>query len=161
MPVSVMVIDNDQHILALLDEILTLAGYEAHLYTYGLPDRVELLRVRPALIVCDYLLDGDEVGQELWEVLAREPALAQTRLLLCSTFAEYLAQPTGWCKAAGVLIVAKPFDVDEFLCAVHHALVSPQLKAPGARLTRRPVPSATTRFTSQAPQGRLNTRIGA
>ena|SRR5690349_7822748 len=66
MAASIMVIDNDQTVLALLDEILTMTGHETHLYTYGLPDQEEILRVRPDLIICDYLMDGDQVGQELW-----------------------------------------------------------------------------------------------
>jgi DNA-binding response OmpR family regulator len=65
MVASIMVIDDDQTILALLDEIMTEADYEVHLYTYGLPDSAELRRVHPDLIICDYLVDGDDVGADL------------------------------------------------------------------------------------------------
>jgi sigma-B regulation protein RsbU (phosphoserine phosphatase) len=154
MAASIMVIDNDQTVLALLDEILTMTGHETHLYTYGLPDQEEILRVRPDLIICDYLMDGDQVGQELWGLLSREPVLAHTRLLLCTTFAGHLAERTGWWSAAGVPIVAKPFDVDHFLCAVHHALASSSGIAPQTRVDLLSAATPQALFA-------LNTHIGA
>lgn len=156
-----MIIDSDQHVLALLDEILSMAGYETHLYTYGLPDQAELLRVRPTLIICDYLLDGEQVGQELWEMLSREPALAHTRLLLCTTSAGQLAECAGWWKAAGIPIVGKPFDVEDFLCAVHRALVSPGGAAPDARIDRLSAPTTRALLPLRLRGGRQQTRIGA
>ena len=158
---SIMVIDNDPHIRVLLNEILTPAGYEVHLYTYELPDRDELLRVHPALIICDYLLDDDQPGRELWAIISREPALANTCLLLCSTSVECLAERTGWWNAAGIPIIAKPFDVDDFLCAVQRALISPGAMAPEARTSLMSAATAQVLHALPPPGVRLNTRIGA
>ena len=62
----IMVIDHELPLLALLDDILTQAGYDVALYTYGPPDDKEMVRAHPAAILLDYR-PGDEavVGQVL------------------------------------------------------------------------------------------------
>jgi CheY-like chemotaxis protein len=125
MAASIMVIDNDQNILALLDEILTPAGYEVHLYSYGLPDLAELRRIRPALVICDYLADGDDVGADLLTELRHDPDFATLPVIVCSTAHAYLRARGGWWRQPGVSIVSKPFDIDDLFCAVQHALAPP------------------------------------
>ncbi|HET7078699.1 MAG TPA: hypothetical protein VFM49_14780 [Chloroflexia bacterium] len=158
---SIMVIDNDAHIRVLLGEILTLAGHEVHLYDYVLPGRAELLRVRPALIICDYLLDDDAPSRELWRLIGCEPVLADTRLLLCTTSVERLAERTGWWTGRGIPVIAKPFDVHEFLCAVHLALASPGAPVPEPRIGIGPVDAARALRAIRSPRAGVHTPIGA
>jgi two-component system alkaline phosphatase synthesis response regulator PhoP len=125
MVASIMVVDDDQTILALLDEILTPVGYEVHLYTYGVPDLAELRHVQPDLVICDYLADRDNVGGDLLATLRHDPDFATTPLIVCSTAHMYLRASTGWRDQPGVSIVPKPFDIDELLGAVQQALAPP------------------------------------
>ncbi len=156
---SIMVIDNDTHILVLLGEILTMAGYEVHSYDYALPDRAELLRVRPALIICDYLLDEDAPGRGLWRMIRCEPGLAGTPLLLCTTSVERLAARPGWWT--GIPIIAKPFDVHELLGAVHQALASRAGPVPELQIGIRPAARARALRATRSPGAGVYTPIGA
>lgn len=124
MVASIMVIDDDPTILALLDEIMTEADYEVHLYTYGLPDSAELRRVHPDLIICDYLVDGDDVGADLLATLRQDPDWATTPLIVCSTAHAHLRTSNGWWDRPGVSIVSKPFDIDDLLGAIQQALAA-------------------------------------
>jgi CheY-like chemotaxis protein len=125
MAASIMVIDDDPTIRALLDEILTQAHYESHLYTYALPDSEEIRHVHPDLVICDYLEDGDNVGGDLLATLRHDPAFATTPLIVCSTAHAHLRESTGWWDQPGVSIVSKPFDIDDLLGTVQQALAPP------------------------------------
>jgi phosphoserine phosphatase RsbU/P len=161
MVTSIMVIDNYAHIRVLLGEILTMAGHEVHLYDYALPGRAELLRVRPVLIICDYLLDDDAPGRELWRMIGCEPVLADTRLLLCTTSVARLAARAGWWTRTDIPIIAKPFDVHELLVAVHQALAAPGAPAPDPRISIRPADAARALRAIRSPGAGVHTPIGA
>ena len=146
MVTSIMVIDDDQTILALLDEIMTEANYEAHLYTYGLPDAAELRRVHPDLIICDYLGDGDNLGADLLATLRQDPNFASTPLIVCSTAHARLRGCAGWWDHPGVSIVSKPFDIDDLLCAIQQALASPAAMPVATGVLGDPVPAGSLRI---------------
>jgi two-component system, OmpR family, alkaline phosphatase synthesis response regulator PhoP len=151
MVASIMVVDDDQTILALLDEILTPLGYEVHLYTYGAPDLAELRRVHPDLIICDYLVDADDVGADLLAMLRQDPDLATTPLIVCSTVHAHLRTSAGWWDQSGVSIVSKPFDIDDLLCAIQQALAAPGATPVPAGVLGSPLP-ASSLATTRSPR---------
>jgi DNA-binding NtrC family response regulator len=146
MVASIMVIDDDRNILALLDEIMTDADYEAHLYPYGMPDSAELRRVHPDLVVCDYLGQGDNLGDDLLATLRQDPDFVTTPLIVCSTAHAHLRASAGWWNQPGVSIVSKPFDIDDLLGAIQRALAAPAA-----------MPAASERLGGALPAGSLAT----
>jgi DNA-binding response OmpR family regulator len=116
-----MVIDHELPLLALLDDILTQAGYDVALYTYGPPDDKEMVRAHPAAILLDYR-PGDEavVGQ----ILQNRWTAADTPIpvILWSAAPDQLAAHPAWYRQPAVQMTHKPFSILELLDTIQDSL---------------------------------------
>jgi CheY-like chemotaxis protein len=117
MPVTVLIVEDEADLGALLSDVLQTAGFSVVLATSGRAEE----RVRdsaPSVIVTDYMMpgmNGDEVMQNIRLALAdgTPPVVLVTGM----DNAEELASRVG---AAAFL--RKPFDMDEFVGAVQRAV---------------------------------------
>jgi CheY-like chemotaxis protein len=113
MPISVLIVEDEADLGALLSDVLQTAGFSVVLATSGRAEE----RVRdsvPAVIVTDYMMpgmNGAEVIQNIRSALA--DATPPVVLVTGMDNAEELAARVG---AAAFL--RKPFDMDEFVDAV-------------------------------------------
>jgi CheY-like chemotaxis protein len=100
---SVLIVDDDELIRETLRDLVEMAGCSALVAANG----KEALRVmaehRPCLVILDLLMPV-MTGNELLEVMRREPALAEVPVVI-STSAPDRAPP-------GVPIIRKPIDID-------------------------------------------------
>ncbi|MDQ2810197.1 MAG: response regulator [Chloroflexota bacterium] len=122
MPACIMVINDTQEILELFREILTDEGYIVDLYSYGIRDIAEVLRVNPDLIILDYLIGAEQVGWQLLQKLKMTRETAKIPILVCTAAIKQVQEIDGWLIAKGITVVPKPFDIDDLLVAVKKAL---------------------------------------
>jgi two-component system KDP operon response regulator KdpE len=110
---TVLVVDDDEHVLRLVDRVLTRAGYEVQ----SARDGAEALRLaearRPDLIVLDLkmpVMDGPTFRQEQ----LRRPALARVPVLVLSGRPndDHIAE------LLGVPRISKPFEMHDLLSTV-------------------------------------------
>lgn len=120
----IMVIDDTQEILELFREILTDEGYEVLLYSYGVQDMNEIERINPDLIVLDHIIGGEGIGWQFLQKLKMRRSTANIPVVVCSAAVKAVQEMEGFLKAKGVVVVLKPFDIDELLQAVQQALKS-------------------------------------
>ena len=107
---SVMIVDDEVDIRETLREAIEMAGCKALLAANG-ADALELLaQHRPCVIIIDLAMPV-MTGQELLEILRREPAFAALRVVV-STSAPRRAPP-------GVAVLPKPIDLSAFWDAIH------------------------------------------
>ena len=108
---TILVVDDDPAIAALIAEVLTDEGYTARL-AYDAASALAVIAAQvPALILTDLLLPGMS-GLELLRMV-RARGHADLPIILVTTAADRAADLT---DAAAFL--AKPFDIDELLACV-------------------------------------------
>lgn len=117
-----MVINDTQEILELFRDILTDEGYKVDIYSYGIRDIAEVLRVQPDLIILDYLIGAEQVGWQLLQKLKMTRATAKIPVIVCTAAVKQVQEIEGWLIAKGIAVVPKPFDIDDLLGAVKKAL---------------------------------------
>lgn len=135
MAARIMVINDTQEILDLFRDILEEEGYEVILYSFAITDMAEIERIKPDLIIADYLFGAERTGWQLIQKLKMRRVTAGIPLIICTAATMQVREIEGYLQAQGIALVPKPFDIDDLLAAVRRGL-----EAPGhaAKLTKTP-----------------------
>lgn len=122
MAARIMVINDTQEILELFDEILREEGYEVLLYSQAIEDMTEIERLKPDLIIIDYIIGGEKVGWQMVQKLRMRRATAKIPLIICTAAVKEVREIEGYLRMKGIGLVPKPFDIDDLLRAVELTL---------------------------------------
>lgn len=114
---SILVIDDDRNILAIIEMYLRKAGYDVTCGERG-DEALQLFRrVQPALVVLDVMLPG----MDGWEVLGKLRAESGVPVIMLTAKGDTLDRIQGLDLGADDYIV-KPFDAKELLARVKAVL---------------------------------------
>jgi DNA-binding response OmpR family regulator len=122
MPTRIMVVNDTQEILQLFREILTDEGYEAILYSFAIQDLEEIERVKPDLIILDYMFDQEQIGWQLLQKLKMYRPTASIPVIICTAAAQRVREMEGYLQSKAIGLVLKPFDIEDLLKAIDQAL---------------------------------------
>ena len=122
MTALIAAINDDQHILDLIDAILTEAGYRVLPIKEGDKAYKIVQREQPDLILLDIRLGNPEGGWLVLEQLKLDPATTAIPVIICSGDIQFLKDKRELLISKGCGIVEKPFGVTELLEAVTAAL---------------------------------------
>ncbi len=114
---SILVIDDDRNILAIIEMYLRKAGYEVTCCERG-DEAIQLFRrVQPALVVLDVMLPG----MDGWEVLGKLRQESDVPVIMLTAKGDTLDRIQGLDLGADDYIV-KPFDAKELLARIKAVL---------------------------------------
>ena len=118
-----LVVNDTQEILELFDDILDGLGFESVLMSYA-PRELERIReVEPDIIILDFLMgDRELLGWQLLQKLKMDRALSTVPIVVCTAAVKAVQEQQGYLTEQGVLIVLKPFTVDQLEEAVQSAM---------------------------------------
>ena len=115
----ILVINDTQEILELFTDILTEEGYRVTTYSYGAQDLAFVQEVKPDLIIADYPpVQREEQGWQFVQKLKMSRETERIPVIVCTTNLKAVRDTEGWLAGKGILVVPKPFNVDEMLQAV-------------------------------------------
>lgn len=118
----VLIFDDDQDILDLYCLILEPEGYEVFPLPYAGECFQDIERIRPDLIIVDFLLHASDGGWKLLHDLHTCPTTSALPLILCSAAAEEIRKQKDYLQGLDIAIVYKPFDIDALLQVVREML---------------------------------------
>src|SRR6187402_2360978 len=121
-----LVVNDTQEILELFAEILEGLGYETVLMSYA-PRELERVReTEPDLIVLDFLMgDRELLGWQLLQKIKMDRRLDRIPVVVCTAAVKAVEEQQGYLTEQGVLVVLKPFNVDQLEEAVRRATTMP------------------------------------
>lgn len=122
MAMRVLVVNDTQEILEAFRELLEDEGYEVVLYSYAIMDMREVERIRPDLIILDYIFGGEKTGWQMLQTLKMHRSTETLPVIVCTAATNQVREIEGYLQAQGVTLVPKPFDIDTLLEAVKQAL---------------------------------------
>ena len=114
---SILVIDDDRNILAIIEMYLRKAGYEVTCVERGDEALQAFRRVQPALVVLDVMLPG----MDGWEVLDKLRQESDVPVIMLTAKGDTLDRIQGLDLGADDYIV-KPFDAKELLARIKAGL---------------------------------------
>jgi DNA-binding response OmpR family regulator len=117
-PKKILVINDTQEILQLFADILTAEGYEVALHSYSTRDIDLVKRVAPDLIISDHPPTDEKQAWQFLQKLKMVRETAAIPVVLCTTNSKTVIEGEGHLAAKGVIVVLKPFDIEDLLNAV-------------------------------------------
>jgi DNA-binding response OmpR family regulator len=122
MTTRIMVINDTQEILELFKDLLEEEGYETVLYSYAVRDLQHIERVKPDLIILDFIFGEEKVGWELLQKLRMYPPTATLPVVVCTAAKRTVDELEGHLKTLNVNVVLKPFNIDDLLLVIKRTL---------------------------------------
>jgi CheY-like chemotaxis protein len=121
----VLVVNDTQEILELFDDLLGELGIDVVTMSYA-PRELERIRdVAPDLIVLDFVFgDKETLGWQLLQKLKMDRSLESVPVVICTAAAKMVEELQGYLTEQGVLVILKPFNVDQLEEAVTAALTA-------------------------------------
>ena len=121
-----LVVNDTQEILELFDEILSGLGFDVVLMSYAPRELDRVREVKPDLIVLDFLMgDRELLGWQLLQKLKMDRTLDAIPVIVCSAAVKAVEEQQGYLTEQGVIVVLKPFNVDQLEDAVRRATEMP------------------------------------
>jgi two-component system KDP operon response regulator KdpE len=115
---TALIVDDDVFVLSALAELLEDDGFDVQTATNGFSALRHATEVRPTVILLDLALP-ERSGLELLADLRADPAMRDVAIVLVTGYASRLTEAE-LAEVDGV--VAKPFDIDDLLKTVLHAV---------------------------------------
>jgi len=123
---KVLVVNDTQEILELFQEILEGMGLDPIVMSYAPRELDRVRQVDPDLIILDFLMgDRELLGWQLLQKLKMDRKLDSVPVIVCSGALKAVQEQQGYLTEQGVLVVLKPFNVDQLEEAVRSALERP------------------------------------
>lgn len=133
MPIRVMVINDDQDILALYEELLKEEGYDVitSKLAFEHPAAIEMLR--PDLVMLDLKFGTRIEGWKMMQKLRLYRPTAKIPMILCTAAVREAREQEEHLRSEGIGIVYKPFAIDHLLLAVRQVLATVEASRSDAR----------------------------
>lgn len=141
-PRTIVVIDDDPHILGLIGSVLTDAGYRVFCVADPAQGLDVIRRERPAAVICDILMPGMD-GYEVHRRLRMDPDRIECAFLFVSGASDF-AQRLRAFGVGGVDFMAKPFTPAILVRKIEKLLAQPP------RLHRLPHPTESDPATHES-----------
>jgi CheY-like chemotaxis protein len=124
----VLVVNDTQEILELFEDILRPMGLDVIVMSFA-PRELERVREAEAdLIILDFVFGEKELmGWQLLQKLKMDRTLATTPIVVCTAALRMVADLQGYLTEQGVVVVIKPFNIDQLEEAVRNALTIDQV----------------------------------
>ncbi len=120
----IAVVEDDVHILQMLDTLLRGAHYHVISYTRGGDAHQFIRRTLPDLIILDLWLEDRSAGGMVLGMLELDPLTRDIPVIVCSAHIQVLRQQAQFFMAKGHRVLPKPFQPVVLLAEIEAALAS-------------------------------------
>ncbi|GAC1358893.1 MAG: hypothetical protein NVS4B11_28250 [Ktedonobacteraceae bacterium] len=130
MTTHILVVNDTQDILEIFRMLLEDEGYTVTLSSFPLQKAGEIKRINPDLIILDVVFGEEKLGWQMLQLLKMQPATASIPVIICTAAEKAVREMEGYLVSKNVLVVYKPFEIEDLLTAVEQALKSAIQKLP-------------------------------
>jgi DNA-binding response OmpR family regulator len=125
MATRILVVNDTQAILELFRSILEEEGYEVMLSSIPYQNVSEIEQVHADLIILDVMFGDQKSGWQMVQMLRMNRATQSLPIIICTAAIREVRETEGYLIAQGVLVLYKPFRLDDLLSMVSQALALP------------------------------------
>lgn len=125
MPKYIMVFNDTIEILQLFEAILTDEGYAVSLHNLGERDAEIVSERKPDLIISDHSVLNEDLGWQFIQKLRMKRETEKIPIILATTNLRLVADNNGHIMDMGIMVLPKPFNVDQLLRMVEILIGKP------------------------------------
>ncbi len=122
---DIALVDDDPHILTLLDDLFSEEGYRTLAISAGADAFATIAHEAPDLVVLDLWLERQATGWDIYNRLRADDATAGIPVIICSADVGTLRERAAEIAARGDATIEKPFDIASLLALVSDLLTLP------------------------------------
>ncbi len=115
---SIALVDDDAHIVMLLDDLFGEEGYRTLGISAGADAYATIAREQPDLVILDLWLEQQDTGWTIYNRLRADDATARIPVIMCSADVGTLRERAAEIAARGDAAIEKPFDIVALLALV-------------------------------------------
>ena len=120
----ILVVNDTQAILEMFRMLLEEDGYEVILSSYPLQKVDEIEQLQPDLIILDFMFGEQKIGWQMLQLLKMDRSTASIPVIVCTASEQAVREQEGYLVSQGVLVIFKPFDIDDLLALIKVGLAS-------------------------------------
>ncbi|GAC1639595.1 MAG: hypothetical protein NVS4B12_00100 [Ktedonobacteraceae bacterium] len=124
MATHILVVNDTQDILEIFRMLLEGEGYKVTLSSFPLQKAADITRLNPDLIILDVVFGEEKLGWQMLQMLKMQPATAAIPVIVCTAAEKAVREMEGYLVSKSVIVVYKPFELEDLLTAVTQALQS-------------------------------------
>lgn len=121
--IRILVINDTQDILEMFRMLLEEEGYEVILSSFPLKVN-EVEQLKPDLIILDLIFQEARSGWQMLQLLKMQRSTAAIPVIICTASEQAVRDMEGYLVSKKVLVVYKPFEIDELVNTIKQALQS-------------------------------------
>ncbi len=118
----IAVVDDDRVYTEMVRDLLDSEGYDTILLRQAATAVEAILRARPVLVVLDVRMDVADAGASILTNLRANPQTATLPVIVCTADQQFLRTEAAFLRSHNAAVVAKPFDLDDFLDVIKETL---------------------------------------
>ncbi len=122
LPPHVVVINDDDDLLTVFRQLLEEEGYGVSTLTYPTIRPSDLMALKPDLVVLDMVFGGEDVGWNFLQRLRLDRGFLAVPVVVCTAALHLVRDVQDHLAGMGIVVVPKPFDIDDLLAAVARLL---------------------------------------
>jgi CheY-like chemotaxis protein len=122
LPPHILVVNDAQEVLEVVKELLEEEGYRVTIHSSAIRDLDRIREIAPDLVILDHLMGAEEYGWQMVQKMRLSREFAHMPIIVCTAALKMVEELQGHLRAKNVVIVVKPFDIDDLLRAVRSAL---------------------------------------
>jgi CheY-like chemotaxis protein len=119
----VAVVDDDLVYTEMVRDLLDSEGYDTILLQQAATAVEAIVRARPMLVVLDVRMDVADAGVSILTALRANPQTSALPVIVCTADQQFLRSEASFLRSQNAAVVAKPFDLDDFLDAINRSLI--------------------------------------
>ncbi len=122
MPTRLLVVNDTQEILDVFRVLLEEEGYEVVLSSYPFQKASEVERIKPDLIILDFMFGAQKFGWQMLQLLKMQRSTNAIPIIVCTAAEQSVREQEGYLVSQGVRVIYKPFDIDLLLALIKDVL---------------------------------------
>lgn len=120
----IAVVEDDPAMAMLMTDVLLDEGYDPRVWANHQEAFAFICVQQPQLVILDVWLYGHNHGMQLLQRVAQHPPLAAMPVIVCSGDTHALDQHAAVLDPHRSAVLAKPFELDDLLAAIHRLLAA-------------------------------------
>ena len=129
----ILVVNDTQEILELFNELLGDLGYEVSMMSFAPNELSRVKQAKPDLVIVDFVLGPEErSGWQLIQKIKMDRDTEEIPVIACTAAVQAVREQEGYLTEQGVLVLLKPFSLDQLEVALDKAFALPR-RAMGTR----------------------------
>lgn len=118
----ILVINDTQELLEMFRLLLEEEGHSVVLSGMPIFKISEVEQIQPDLILLDIIFGDHKTGWQMLQMLKMQRSTTHIPIIVCTAALREVQEQEGYLVSQHVRVIYKPFDIDELITMIDHAL---------------------------------------